>query len=407
MLIGSLACCFASAQSIRATDPRDNLQIAEQALNLANSGKPLAAITLINSQTFEKELAAQILATLYSFVGEEEKVSWLQSPAQRNNVVIAPVDGRRVPALDVIMEHAQNHQLVIVNEAHDSPRHRHFIMQLAIRLRQLGFEYYACEALGEDAETLQKRGYPIHSTGFYTNEPVFGELLRGVLRLGYLPIAYEDLHGELTDNPLADINRREAAQCANLMSLILSRQPTAKLLIHVGHDHVMEVPRVVGDQKITWLAARLKEATGLDPLTIDQTTLIQFAKNGEPADAESLVLFDAEDRVVIGGRFAGSVDLQVFHPASCLRDHRQDWRFSNPEVAVVPLPDEISIGAGDVLIQALYGDESAEAVPADQFVWRANQSRPPLLLRPGQYRLVVQDSKGLEISNRMLSVTAP
>ena len=60
---------------------------------------------------------------------------------------------------------------------------------------------------------------------------------------------------------------REDAQTANLIEAVLGAAPETKLIVHVGHSHVAELP-VHGTP---WMAARLKERTGIDPLTISLT----------------------------------------------------------------------------------------------------------------------------------------
>jgi hypothetical protein len=57
-----------------------------------------------------------------------------------------------------------------------------------------------------------------------------------------------------------------------------------------------------------------------------------------------------------------------------------------------------------VLVQAFADRESDAAVPCDQLVLTADEPRPKLLLRPGKYRVVVQDEAGKELSRQTLVV---
>ncbi|MCA9190108.1 MAG: hypothetical protein KDB03_00035 [Planctomycetales bacterium] len=396
--------CIIVLHAVDACGQGDALKVIQDALALNSEGKPLAAIKLIESQSNDEELNSQILATLYSFVGDEQKASELHSRTFRNNSLSPPSNTRFVPAMDAIVGQALDRRIVIVNESHDAPQHRQFILQLATKLRGNGFQYYAFETLSEDSQLLKERGYPLRSTGFYSVEPMFGELIRGVLKLGYSPVVYEDFSNNSTGNQITDINSREEAQCANLVERVLSKDPNTKLLVHVGHDHVMETPRKVRGKEIRWLAARLKDASGTDPLTIDQTTQIQHRDDATNQFDQPMVLLDANEKSFVGGHFKGTVDFQVYHPAARIEFGRPAWKLRIDDLVSVPLPTQITANSGRVLIQAFHSDESEDAVPADQLVMVDDASRPSLILRPGSYRVLVQDERGHEISRTELSV---
>ena len=57
------------------------------------------------------------------------------------------------------------------------------------------------------------------------------------------------------------------------MRAIFNDDPDAKVFIHVGHSHVAERP-IPDENGMRWMAARLKEATGIDPLTISLTDCV-------------------------------------------------------------------------------------------------------------------------------------
>src|SRR5690606_13216978 len=142
------------------------------------------------------------------------------------------------PAIEAVVDLARDRQLVIVNEAHDAPQHRELLRHLADRLREVGFEYYAMEALNENPERLRERGCAVRWSGFYTNEPVFGQLVQDVLTLGYTPVAYEAMFLASTGEVAADINAREAVQCDNLVGRIFAKHPDARVVVHeIGRAH--------------------------------------------------------------------------------------------------------------------------------------------------------------------------
>ncbi len=157
-----------------------DLQPVQHVMALTGEGKPLAAITVAESSSLDGNFASQLLPLLYSFVGDCQKYDNLQSRLSKDLTVALPEHATVSPAIDAIVENARERRIVIVNEAHGSPEHRVFIMQLARRLRDVGFSYYAMETLQEEPQLLKERGYPVLSTGFYTMEPVYGQLEQDV-----------------------------------------------------------------------------------------------------------------------------------------------------------------------------------------------------------------------------------
>jgi len=212
---------------------------------LAGEGRYLAALALA-----EREHAAQPrdpqradqLGIMRSFVGDGvgaleifEEMNGAAPPAvldAAEAATLAACEPR--DALAEIVAAAKDRQVVILNEAHHVPLHRAFSLEVARALRKEGFEYFAAETFTRDIEALRKRGTPTRSTGFYSAEPAFGELIREVLALGYRPVAYETEtpapKGDSTDG----INHRETEQCRNLVERIFRDHPKARVLIHVG-----------------------------------------------------------------------------------------------------------------------------------------------------------------------------
>jgi hypothetical protein len=92
-------------------------------------------------------------------------------------------------------------------------------------LRHKGYTYFAAETLFETDTRLNERGYPTKDTGAYINEPIYGDLIRTALRLGYRVVPYE-WRGEYTPD------NRERGQAANLFERILKDNPKAKILVH-------------------------------------------------------------------------------------------------------------------------------------------------------------------------------
>lgn len=325
----------------------------------------------------------------------------------------AKADARRVAAAEPrdaireIVARAARTRVVILNENHGLPQNRAFALRVARALRPLGYSVLAAETFtNRDPAAmtrLAKTGYPTLSTGYYSHDPVFGDFVRQALALGYRPLSYEHISDGQTANRAEGIARREEGQ-ANNLARALAADPKARFFVYVGYSHVTEQP-IDGpdDSKAAWMATRLKAKTGIDPLTIDQTTLggrtryvarIKESLAGR-IGAQSIALFEG-DRPLVIGNYAGAVDMQVAHPAAKMVKGRPDWlAVMNRGAMAVPagfLPQK-----GERLVQAFIATESDDAVPVDQVLVRAGEEPPVLMVPAGKpLRFVMQEAMAVK-----------
>lgn len=159
------------------------------------------------------------------------------------------------------------------------------------------------------------------------------------------------------------------------------------MLVYVGYSHAAEAPVAGGE----WMASRLKRMTGIDPLTIDQTTLspsafgtgiraLYAALKPRLRDGSVIPMLDGKPLVV--GPLAGAVDLQVAHAPERLVGGRPDWLLAMGRKPV-PVPADLRPRGGTALVQAFLDGEGDDAIPVDQLVLAAGQSPPPLLVPAG------------------------
>ena len=236
-------------------------------------------------------------------------------------------------AVDYVVQKAEAHRVVMVNERHHASADRLLTLALLEPLAKQGFRYLALETLSHE-DPINDRGYPVGATGYYTNDVVFAELLRSALELGYEIIAYEERSSQKTDDPKADHrvrrNNREASQARNIVSRTFDKDRHAKVLIHCGYAHLQE-------RKRTWfvpMAYVLRELTGIDPLTVDQTMLSERsaqrfehpirtdAMQRGLLDEGPVVLVDDDGRSLQAGRLA---DVNVLPASTKYRDDRPLW----------------------------------------------------------------------------------
>ncbi|HEX8636691.1 MAG TPA: hypothetical protein VF692_01415 [Pyrinomonadaceae bacterium] len=193
-------------------------------------------------------LLPDLLGFLYSFVGKydaayvylDKKIEKQLKP--QPDLQSAPFDDyKQHNALEAISSAADKWQVIMINEEHDTPMHRASTARLLPVLYKKGFRYLAVETLSDTDTELNSRGYPVQNTGFYSDDPVFGDMLRTALKLGFKLVPYEHRPKERcvspADKPNFCQNERERGQAQNLYDNIFKTDPKAKVLVHVGRGH--------------------------------------------------------------------------------------------------------------------------------------------------------------------------
>lgn len=295
-------------------------------------------------------------------------------------------------ALTYILGRAAKERVVMVNDAYDKPRTRAFMISLLQGLYDRGFHTLAMEML--DPHNGSKPLTRLTTiTGFFSNEPMAGELIRAAMAIGYQVVPYEDTIARHTPN------QREYAQAYNLSQWINLKDSSSKLLVYAGFDHIEEGAASNGHIP---MAAYFKVITGIDPLTIDQT---QMTENSTTSDGAALY-----DKWIKLNNPPGSVvpmienrpwdpfglhlyDIHVIHPPTQYIDGRPDWlSIDGQKKAQAIIPAYRTC----FLVQAYYSaewDKGAPGywVPADQTYLSAQNGLYYLYLKPGKYKVVFRD----------------
>lgn len=397
--------------------PEPEADLSQQFFTTWGEGKYLAAIVAIEDRwQGDEQLGSsyvQMRPALDGFVVMTEQRLRPAPPVDPAELARYE-EAEAADAIGAIVERAKATRVVILNETHDNPRDRAFVLAVAEALRPLGYTHYAAETLanwGNDDQKTERLnrlvtdGYPRRDTGYYSSEPMFGWLLRGVIRLGYQPVSYEfspspERAAVVAALPMLEqIAERERAQAENLARAIAEAGPEAKFLIHVGYSHAAERPLVTFDREQEWMAAQFAKLSGIDPLTIDQTGLSEFSQTRSlhaalaPRLAGKPAVFLAAGGPVVTGTYAEAMDLQVVHPPIATVGGRPDWLQRTGRKAI-PIPDALLPDSGRRLIQAFAAHESADAIPVDQVLVRAGDA-PPLIYVPAgtEIRWVVQEDR--------------
>lgn len=312
-----------------------------------------------------------------------------------------------VSAIKEIVRRARRTSIVILDENHLDPRGRAFGLEVARALRPLGYTVLAAEALKRDSDDaasgakmakLSADGYARRTNGYYLNDPVFADFLRQSLALGYRLASYETPRTDYAEDPGEAQAQREQDQADILIRRALHPYPGAKVLIYAGEHHVAERPIAAEGGKVMMMAQRLKSATGIDPLTIDQAGLSPLPMNRPNADLHaiaepkarggSVVLMRHGEPLTVG-LLAGSVDLQVVHPRTVLVAGRPDW-LADMHRKPTPIPESLLPKTGISLVQAFVASEEDGAIPVDQVLVKAGQKAPSMMLPSAPVRFSVQ-----------------
>jgi len=337
----------------------------------------------------------------------------VSQPADRedNPSPLAPHSGYTAqPALDAIPTLAKNYRIVLFNEAHNVALTRSLTVQVLSRLRQEGFDYFAAETLSSSDTGLSSRGYPIDRSGFYTDEPIYAEMVRTALKLGFKVVAYE------ATSTTGNTDVRETEQARNLYQQVFEKDPAARLVVNAGYDHIVKSGVYLDGSS---MAEHLYQLTHLPMLSVEQTML--YPRPSSEGDhpyytAVMKTLKPTTPTVFINAdgkpwSLRPNYDVSVFFPPEKIERGRPDWL----SLGGLRVPHYISAdhcqGHYPCLIEARYSDEAPDAIPADRLmldltsvdnagfripVYTSSQDTPSgdLYLRPGKYQLTFSDGNG-------------
>ena len=343
-----------------------------------------------HSQGAVRGFLAQVLASLEAELGAYEQAvrRYPQQPLLRSPS--PPLPGAEnfhaSDAATAIAGLARDRRIVVINEAHHVGQTRLLSRALLPRLRALGFTHFAAEGLDERDRELGERGYPIKASGPYVNDPLYGEIIRTALKLGFIVVPYDSTADD------ADVAMREEDQAVHLVDRVFRAQPDARLFVHAGYAHIHKR----ADYFYTdTMAMRLKRKTGFDPLSIDQTVLRPIAPGLEYKDYRSLVQRFAPTAPAVllahGDRVAWSLepefyDVSVILPPPRLLHGRPDWLRDDGRIEVA-IDVNLQPTSLPCVVEARYAAESGIAVPADRLLIEHADDQVVLFLRPGDYRL--------------------
>jgi hypothetical protein len=211
--------------------------------------------------TNQEDAYLQALGTLYSFVGHYDKAKdvFVRRNKKRGyipddllNFDLSPYQIDQ----DSLNKLYANFNVILFNETHHISQHRGFLYSQLEILRDLGFSYLALEALNAKDTSVEQRKYPINkypelTTGVYINDPVYGNLIRKAIELGFTLISYDSYS-----------SNREEEQANNILKVY--DESHGKMVVLGGYAHISEKNGMMG--------SFLKNKLNTDLLSISQFT---------------------------------------------------------------------------------------------------------------------------------------
>jgi hypothetical protein len=343
------------------------------------------------------DILMQELSVYYSFAGQYKEVliSNDRSSSENTSTLDDLTQFEVKGAIHQILKKAETHQIVMINEAHDRSQHRVLTYRLLDGLWKQGFRYIAAESLNNNASKKIKNGYITSKAGYYTQEPIFANLILKAKEMGFEIISYDNYKPK----KLNTIEERETNAALSIKEKIFDKNPKAKVLIHVGYAHISE------DK---WLASKLKKIIGLETLTVDQTTRIEqsnelyehptYTMAAKNRKIKTPFVFFNNEKVWSSN--PNKWDISVLWPRTTYQQGRPSWAAlgrSQHNVTPSDCKDKFPC------MFEVFKFNNADEVPIDRIIVSSSKDKKSVFLSKGDNIIVITGSDGKLITKTIIS----
>ena len=302
-------------------------------------------------------------------------------------------------ARDWLVSNAATARVLMFNENHLVPAARVFVRGVLPQLRSLGFTHIGFETFVVKDEIARAPG---PADGYYSVEPTFSALLREARAQGFTIFGYEPRMLSPPASPEERIALREQGQADNLQRVIREAPAGSRFVVYAGHGHIRESPVLTHDGKTQlWMAARFREQSGIDPLTIDLTGCDYPVSSGSGEGGR--VRLGEDNKVRVDGQLRGAVDAQFVLPAPS-PEHKDLAGFYRSTLGrPVDVPKRLQPRGATVLVEARAVGAPPGDVALDRVLLRPDE-RLPLYLPPGAYQLTAHRADGTRVGEARVKV---
>lgn len=312
----------------------------------------------------------------------------------RSIVRLPPTNASFHRAAKAIALQASGRRIVMINEVHEHSETLILPYKLLAPLRDKGFKVLAVEALAESWRGSESDPSVTYAAGYYTRGPIFADLIRAALKLGYHVVSYDNIR------PGESVAQREQCQAESLAG-VLKKYPNENMFVLAGMAHVYKTKGsyLEGSKP---MAMRLKELTGITPFVIDQ--IYTFDKLNERENEKQFPrtpgIYVAQTKNGIWSAEPGQFDVSVFSVIDRSASARNAWAGSlfglRSHVSVL----EPSCQNKDCVALAIPVNTSGQEVPSD-IVFFKNIIKASLFLPPGKYQIYTRDVSGGLLAHRV------
>jgi hypothetical protein len=309
-----------------------------------------------------------------------------------------------VSAINEIVKKASKHQIIIINEAHFSAQNRVFSQLVLEKLKSKGFETLFVEDLTQKEssktdKSLNKRKFPLITTGYYMKEPQYGNMIRKALQLNYNVLPYESIPNNSINGAMNRWSAREKGQAKNILAY-LKKHPNAKIIIHCGYGHLGEK---LFDGNLGMMGAVLKHKSGLDPFTITQTRWLETYSKKTINPYRKLIDKNPPTDISVFKNKEGNLfstdkenyDVQVYFPKTKYINGRPNWLMMIKDRKYVEIPYESIQLNFPYMVFAYHSNEEIKQTVATDIVEIKNKNdKKSLVLKNGNYKLVIKNLQG-------------
>ncbi len=346
--------------------------------------------------------------------------------------------------MTALLPSLQHTHALVINEGHNIPTSRTNLYTMVGDLKKAGYHDIFMETLSWQDTLREKYGYPTMNTGYYSMEPMYGELLRRLIgdsiRLhayesGYYQIDTATREGTLKfispDYPdwipvaadsfmvsafYMDYGKREVSE-ALLIYQQLMHEHIDRYIIYCGYGHGNRTKRPL-------MGNILRHLTGDTMVVVDQTFLHERSSVAYDYDiyrryapaGHSMILSHADGSPLQIQRSApdtGTIQLYDYYiitPRTELHNSRATWRTLGGERQYYPISRILdpNILPTRYVVLAYYMSEYSQlgscSIPTDILQVNDKKKEPALVLRPGRKYFIKVMRAGKELFSKVYDI---
>lgn len=357
--------------------------------------------TFVKDTVKDKSWRSQMGATYFSISNNYKNAleSWDISFGREKNITEKDrkifSNYNSVNAKKFIINRSKKEQMIIINEAHHNSSHRNFVKSLLKGLYKNGYRYLGVETLKND-DSLNIRKFANQESGFYSKEPQFGLFLKEALSIGFKVFPYESK---------GNGKEREIGQAKNI-SDFMTKNNNGKMLIYCGYEHAYE------GKHQTWektMAERVKDLTGINPFTIDQT---KFSERSQEKFTEPLVkminkkypsiLVDKHGNIFNGENRDFYTDAVIIGATTHYENGKPNWMLEKGKIyyAIPQIPKQKSV----LVLAYKEGEYKRQGIPEDITEVESWDGNNYLILGKGNYDLIYLNEEYKTVKSEKIKI---